>query len=313
MTDRAQHPFLMHMILSLTLLHDAYLASPQLEPNPRAANYQYASLQHWNIATKLFNQILSRPIPDSYRDAIWATGALLGAAVAAYVETTNAEEAWPLKPTDPNDLDWLKLSEGKKAIWHIAEPARYDSIFHSLAKDMSHFMFPQIARDTDLSLLPDQLKHLFGITPGSTIESNVYHLPLLILARLQHMTLNHDNVLNFLYFMGFMTPEFRVLLESKDPRALLLLLWWFRKLEVGEMWWLKRRAIVEGKAIEIWLEKGYGGEDGLIRLFGSMPQAHRESDGMGEVADSTAGVGDVSPSLTDWIRREGGNSWCPVQ
>ena len=57
----------MHMLLSLTLMHDAELSlshSPSL-----AAKQKHASLQHWNTATELFNRILAGPIPPSHRDA----------------------------------------------------------------------------------------------------------------------------------------------------------------------------------------------------------------------------------------------------
>jgi hypothetical protein len=295
----------MHMVLSLTLMHDAYLATPNNED--MGAKYHHASLQHWNTATKLFNSVLSKPIPPTYRDAVWATGALLGAASFAYVEASRAEAAWPLKPSEPTDLDWLKLSEGKKAIWQVANPTRPDSIFHGLAQQMNKLGTPEWVREPDLSFLPNHLKRLFNITPMSTPQNNVYFFPIVILSRLHGLQLNHDNVVDFLLFMALIPADFKNMLESKDPRALLLLLWWFRKLECGDIWWLVKRAKLEGRAVEIWLERYYGGEDGLTRMFASMRQGE---------ATLTEKSSDQVPSLprfaTTWIQ-ERTDASCPVQ
>jgi hypothetical protein len=288
----------MHMVLSLTLMHDAHLAkhSPTL-----AATHTRNSLQHWSTATKLFNTVLSNPIRPAARDAIWATGALIGATVFAYVESSDPFAAWPLKPSDPNDLDWLKLSEGKKAIWKVADPLRPDSIFHNISKEHSFVDVPEWIKANDLSSLPKDVLAIFDITPGSTVVNNVYHLPVLILARLHNMTPTHENMLNFLYFMGYMTARFRDLLEAKDHRALLLLGWWFKKLQDGELWWLTKRSRIEGEALRIWLERWYG--DGVLsELFERL--ARKRDDGSGYGTRKRVLVQGGKPALP--------GAWCGV-
>ncbi|KAF2001471.1 hypothetical protein P154DRAFT_553725 [Amniculicola lignicola CBS 123094] len=260
------HPFLMQMVLSLTLMHDAHLASKNGD-HLVAEKCSKDALQRWNTGTTIFNQVLSRPILPSSRDALWATAAIMGSLVFAYVETTDVEKSWPLKPSNPNDLDWLKLSEGKKAIWQIASPNRADSVFNSVSKEHFWALAAAWINQDDTSGLSNSMTKLMDIGPESTIKNNPYHLPALLLSHLQHLVPTHDNVLNFLYFMGCMTSEYKMLLETKDPRALLLLGWWFRMLEVGELWWLTRRAAVEGRAVKVWLERFYGGEEGLAQMF----------------------------------------------
>ncbi|KAF2195174.1 hypothetical protein K469DRAFT_743806 [Zopfia rhizophila CBS 207.26] len=289
------HPFLMHMILSLTLLHDAHHASSSSSSLSFA--YTTLSLHHWNTATAIFNNVLSQPIKPSSRDALWATAALIGALVFAFVESPDVEQAWPLRASDPHDLDWLKLSEGKKAIWQIAEPTREDSVFRLLAKERESNPVPGWIADNDLSGLSPELKALFNLRPDSTVHNNPYHLPVIILLRLQSFIPNHDNVLNFLYFMGYMTPEFRILLEIKDPRALLLLGWWFKRVEVCEIWWMRRRAQVEGKAIAVWLGRWFGGEKGLAETFSRIGGG---SSGNGTVGEGKElGRGGMNP-FTEW-------------
>jgi hypothetical protein len=254
----------MHMLLSLTLMHDAYLLEP-ISPQT-AASHQTLSLQHWHTATTLFNAVLSRPVPDSYRDAVWATGALLGAAVFAYVEPSCPEEAWPLKPADPSDLDWLKLGEGKKAIWKVANPTRPDSVFRDMAKYLNHLRLPAWAAEPDFAAVPNCWKRVFNINADTTIHNSPYCFPVIVLSRLHGLTASHDTIIEFLAFMAYMPVEFKMLLECKDARAMMLLMWWYRKLEHGELWWIKKRAAVEGRAIEMWLERWFeSGRNGGYR------------------------------------------------
>lgn len=309
----------MHMVLSLTLMHDAHLSTPQSEET--GAKFHHASLRHWNHATQLFKYVLSNPIPPSYRDAVWATGALLGAASFAYVEASKPEQAWPLKPPEPTDLDWLKLSDGKKAIWQVADPTRPESIFNSIATKMTPVRVEDCIAEADLSFLPQHLKQLFGITPQSTRDNNVYYLPIIMLSRLHGLTLNHDNVIEFLLFMAFITEHFKTRLEVKDPRALLLLLWWFRKLECGSLWWLQKRARLEGRAVEMWLERYYGGEAGLADTYAAMGQQHHLEEQTALLDKRAAPRGhdedlapppEFPPSVEVWIKDKSNDS-CPIQ
>jgi hypothetical protein len=251
------------MIISVTLSHDAYLST---SPDA-AAMFTNSSLNHWSRATTLFNRVLSGPIPPEARDALWATAALIGANVFASVEPTKAEDAWPLKPSDPHDLNWLKLSDGKKVIWEIANPLRPDSVFSKVAKIHNFTLMPPWVKDNNFSNICAEVLALFDITPFSTATNNPYHMPLLFLSHLQPIMPTRDNTHSFLLFMGYMPSEYCKLLEAKDPRAMLLLCWWFQRVAHSEVWWLQSRGRIEGEGIKIWLRKYCGGEDGLARLI----------------------------------------------
>jgi hypothetical protein len=245
----------MHMLLGLTLMHDSSL-SLQHSPS-QSATFQRRSLHHWDQATSLYHRILSSPIPLSYRDAIWATGVHLGAASFWYLESDDPYSAWPLKPEEPGDLAWMKIGEGKRHLWRIADPTREDSVFRAVLtrKHGPCPTPPEWMKSNDVSLVPEKVKTAFGITSHSSQENNIYYLPVLILSRIQHLRLSHGNVLDFLYFTAFITPEFIVLLERKDSKAVFLLGWWHRMCQDGTLWWMTRRAKVEGEAVRIWLER----------------------------------------------------------
>jgi hypothetical protein len=191
--------------------------------------------------------------------AIWATGVIIGATSFWYVNSNNVEEVWPLKPSEPDDLAWLRLGEGKKSLWRIADPTRPDSIFYPFLKDKAPHC-PSVpvwisTTDTTAMRVPQRIKDIFNVTPISTFKNNVYHMPLFILSRIQNVRLTHANVLSFLYFTAFTTPELMHLLEIKDPRAVFILGWWFSIIEDGDLWWMASRAKIEGHAVRLWLQR----------------------------------------------------------
>jgi hypothetical protein len=245
----------MHMLLGLTLMHDAHLASGQ--SSPPYTRLKYAGLHHWNIGSTLFNHLLAQPIAPAKRDAIWATAVIIGATSFWYV-ADDVEHAWPLKPSEPDDLAWLRLGKGKKTLWRIADPTRAESVFCTLMRRRGlRCRKPPAAisttdTDTEVIGISEEVKHMFNITKAS---NNVYHLPLQALSRIQHVRLTHENVRTFYDFSANITPEFMHLIEAKDPRAVFIIGWWFSIIEGTELWWMASRAKVEGRAVRLWLQR----------------------------------------------------------
>jgi hypothetical protein len=252
----------MHMLLSLTLMHDADFAATRLPST--VSQTKRASLQHWNTASKLFNNILAAPIRPHQQDAIWATGVVIGAAAFWFVNSDKVEEVWPLKPDEPDDLGWLRLGEGKKALWKISQPTRADSMFRNILLFRQAYCHsePDWARKPDATVsIPQRVKQIFNVTPTSTVDNNVYLLALITISRLQNKRLRHDNAIDFLLLLVFLPPELISLLESKDTRAVFLIGWWFKLMSDGDLWWAVSRAKIEGRAVRIWLgreDKTYG-------------------------------------------------------
>ncbi|KAH3991162.1 hypothetical protein HBH98_235980 [Parastagonospora nodorum] len=182
-----------------------------------------------------------------------------------FVNSEKVEEVWPLKPRDSVDLGWLKLCDGKRVLWEIADPKRPDSIFHNVLKEQNAYtvILPEWVRDPDaMARIPPRLKRIFGVTSTSTIDNNVYLLTLTLLSRLQNQRLTIATSQSFLQAIAFVTPELVRLLESKDPRAVFIIGWWFKMMADGDLWWVVPRAKIEGRTIRIWLEK----EDGVFGL-----------------------------------------------
>src|SRR4051794_39850341 len=107
----------MHVILAITASHDRYLA-------PGSQSRSIPESYHGSQCAKLLNETLSQHVQPQDRDALWATTALLSILAVSSVNAATPSEAWPLKSSDPSDLEWLHMTEGKMAIWNLTEPMR---------------------------------------------------------------------------------------------------------------------------------------------------------------------------------------------
>lgn len=269
----ATDPFLWHVFLAFALLHDTHLS-----PSSSDAAHRASLAFHWYHGTALFHRNLSlacrltesssSSIPGTHRDALWAAAAMLGSAACALVGSTDPRDAWPLKPPDPTDLDWLKMSDGKRVVWALADPTRPDSVFHAMARDQVRKATPQGHLPIPPSALPGPFFRLCRLSsPASTPESNPYHVAASVLAQLLPRPPDDDAVIQFLAFLSQLDARYRRLLEEKDPPAVLLLAYWYAKLAGFKRWWLAKRAWVEGKAICLWLDRECPDNEAIVELL----------------------------------------------
>ncbi|KAL7815548.1 hypothetical protein V8C26DRAFT_401972 [Trichoderma gracile] len=273
-----QHPFLYHFFLLLSLLHDTHLS-----PHPPSVSQQSSLAFHWYHATALLSHFLSLPSPSktlssSHRDALWISASILGAASFASIRTQDPSAAWPLADPDPaSDLDWLKMGHGKRAVWSITDPSRPDSVFHDIL-DKTPMQHNSLATSAPIprDALPKPFYTVFNLSSSpEDIAINPYHRPCSIIAALWNIPIDDDNVLYFLTFITQIDPSYRALVEEKDPRALLLLLYWHTLVMPHDRWWLRRRCDVEARAILIYLERNYADDEDVMELL-EVPRARLE-------------------------------------
>lgn len=257
-----QYPFLKNIVITLTLLHDRHLlGTPAISQT---------ILSHWYKGTAKFKETLMQPLKNETRDALWASAALLGVIQFASIDVRTAEEAWPLKPSDASDLDWLKMSEGKKAIFALTDPLRPDSAFRKMSVNHDSLFRPMIEPQDQYKPhaidLTRDFVDMFDLGPTSTRYDNPYYRSAMVVARLLHIECDGNNILEFFSFMMHLGPELRSLLDNKDAKALLLVVYWYAKLYRGQ-WWLRRRGLMEGQAICMYLDKYHGDDTKLQRML----------------------------------------------
>jgi hypothetical protein len=240
----------MHIVQALVAIHERYLSStPDIQRS-------VAEIYHWSRAAALFNQKLSEPVEPNDRDPLWAAAAMMGTVSFSSIGGSRPEEAWPLRQSRSTDLQWLKFSEGKMAIWHITNPMRLDSIFRPVALDYEVDGLLHAVTSSGIEGAAQMFTKLCDMDESSTVDNNPYHSAVHKISLLLYIDVDRSTVVRFLSFIGHMNPEYRVLLEKKDPRALLLLAYWFAK-GCNSVWWVERRAVVECQSICLYLEKEY--------------------------------------------------------
>ena len=251
----------MHALLSLTLMHDRYLSAAT------HTNLSIIEAFHLYQGTALFNSKLSGPIEASERDAIYATAVCLGVIAFFYIEAKTPEEAWPLTPPSPLDLNWLSLSDGKRELSKVTQPRGEKSVFQTLRPFENTKPRSTSSTVPGLEALPPEFIQVCGFDASSTPENNPYYAVASALAKSLHSDCKLTTILSFLSFIGNMLPEYKRLLKRKDPSALLLLAYWFAKMCQFHHWWILGRAALEGQAICMYLQRYHGNNSEIQKLL----------------------------------------------
>ncbi|MDI1485166.1 MAG: hypothetical protein OHK93_000301 [Ramalina farinacea] len=241
-------------------MHDRYLSAGLGVASTNAGIF------HWHKAIALFNNKLSGQVLPEERDALWGVAAFLGILALYYIEAKTPDEAWPLKPPSSLDLNWLKLSDGKKAVWAIADPLRDDSIFRPVA--LSHLSFrPGFPAKRSLYALPPEIIEACGLGTISNLDNNEYYGVALSLAQV----IDAENVfvitMSFLSLISNMRQYFLRSMQVKDPRALLLMACWYAKVSQCQLWSFLDRATLESQSICTYLERNHGHEVGILKAL----------------------------------------------
>lgn len=254
----AQHSFVLHAVLRFVLLHDRYLYDPP------GTNPSTAESFHGYHAAALFSEVLSMESHSGeVMDALWGTSALLGAGTFADIEAASAKDAWPLKVSSISDLDWLKMSEGKNAVWRLANPTRRNSQFREIVEAEQRKQQTGNTEPIDPAMEP--FLHYCAALKESDVGS--YHNAASIMERLAMIKCTKSTVIWYLSMLSHAEHGFLELVARKDPPALLLLAFWYAKLLQYGVWWVSRRCLFEGQAICIFLNRILSREDPIISLL----------------------------------------------
>ncbi|MCJ1419818.1 hypothetical protein MMC32_006174 [Xylographa parallela] len=247
----------MHAIQAATAIHDRFLyASPH-------APLTTTELYHLSQAAALFRQQLSTPIEPSKRDGLWITAILLGSTTFAQIEASKPEEAWPLAPSKPSDLEWLQISTRKEAVWRLTNPLRPDGIFHILADEYRNEYLPSAAIRSGIEGIPRSFLQLYGLDALSTADNSPYFSAVFNIASLIRIEAGCLTNIRYLSFISYMEPGFKRLVELKDARALLIMAYWYA-MGIHLAWWLGPRAEMECQSSCLYLERYYP-EEAIIQ------------------------------------------------
>ncbi|PWY95985.1 hypothetical protein BO94DRAFT_530716 [Aspergillus sclerotioniger CBS 115572] len=237
------HPFLMHMVLTISSIHHRHLSLSESE------HLRTFEAHHTSQCVKLLSQKIAQPIPQEERDAVWIGATFLGIVVFSSLSATTAEEVWPLK-SDSSDLEWVRMTRNKMSLWTLIDPLRKDGLFRGMVGEYEEMFEPTA---TDLTV-PEPMARICHLDQSSTAENNPYFTALHTLVPLWDRSFEEQSRASVLAFPSQMTPAFRNLLHEKDPVALLLLALWY-DISGQVIWWSRQRATVELQSICLYIQR----------------------------------------------------------
>ncbi|KAL5341411.1 hypothetical protein BJX70DRAFT_358700 [Aspergillus crustosus] len=270
------HPFLMHASLAVSLTYDRHQNASHAE-----SRRTLEECHHWSQATTLLNKRLQQPIEEKDKDPIWGTAAALVILTFSSPNACTPERAWPLRFSnslsransrsnahdgdgdgdgDGRELDWLRMTESKMALWHLMNPLRPDSLFRVMANTYAQMAVP--LPETGIDGIRSSLATVCNLDDSSTAATSPYFHA----AHAVSLTLDlPDSELGTGHtqlFMQSIQGRFKNLLLSRDPVALLLLYLWYCK--TGRcLWWIELRARVECPSIVLYLRLYHGDCSGI--------------------------------------------------
>ncbi|KAK4202356.1 hypothetical protein QBC40DRAFT_276613 [Triangularia verruculosa] len=257
-----QEPFLFHLVLTVTLMHERIAASPLA---PTQASVQ--ELYHYTTGSSQLNQLLcSHPskLTRVQKDAMFMGAILLSCTSFAQLDPSLPPTShWPFV-SSPHDLDWLKICTGKREVQKLADTGAADSALRDIYPVFSlsgpSAKVNLLSEQEALAQLPESLRRLLRLDhEGVSAKTNAYYDMGVVVGRVLPLEITEENLLGCLVLVSLLPARFREMLEEKDAKALLLFAWFHAKIGQFGRWWTWRRAMVEGRAILAYLERYYGG------------------------------------------------------
>src|SRR3569833_2620999 len=109
----------MHASLAVAFTYDRHLNGSVL-----GCRRTLEECYHWSRSTVLLSKRLREPIETKDKDPIWGTAAALAILAFSSPDACTPEQAWPSKPSETTDLDWLRMCRGGMAGGRAGGPRR---------------------------------------------------------------------------------------------------------------------------------------------------------------------------------------------
>src|SRR3569833_1110127 len=248
----------MHASLAVAFTYDRHLNGSVL-----GCRRTLEECYHWSRSTVLLSKRLREPIETKDKDPIWGTAAALAILAFSSPDACTPEQAWPSKPSETTDLDWLRMCQGKMALWHTVNPLRPDSLFSIMAATYAQMFSP--LPEGGIDEIPAALAAACNLEVSSTADNNPYFHAAHAVSQILSLPDKEITTGPTQLFMRTIRGPFEDLLREKGPAALLLLYLWYRKVS-RSIWWIELRARVECHSICLYLRLHHR-DNGLVHVF----------------------------------------------
>lgn len=133
-------------------------------------------------------------------------------------------------------------------------PTIADSVWMPVMQDASDFTGSEQIQKSGRDNISDVFADLYGINNSSSSKNNPYHGRLRVISALLQLDFTSRNFIQFVFFLKMLRGDYGNLLQERDPRALLILSYWFAILCKIDQWWIHDRARLECRGMCEYLE-----------------------------------------------------------
>ncbi|PGH17693.1 hypothetical protein AJ80_04701 [Polytolypa hystricis UAMH7299] len=237
---------LMHGLIAVSIAHLRNL-------NPSHNSGVYSELYHWQRALSGFQHELQSPITRENADSMVSTCMVL--TILAYIsDETSIDGSWVFGPAQTTN--WLYTRAGLDGVLpSYDEDGRRSNIWAPVLEDGDDFRGTFSDERPGIEDIPPAFVELCDLTPTSDVTNNPYQLPLRTLSALLKLEHSSATFGKLVVFVGRVDGEYCDLLQRHDPRALLILSYWFAMMCAVDQWWVHARVHSECARICRFLER----------------------------------------------------------
>jgi hypothetical protein len=234
---------------------------------PQDQSVRSAEMKHWQCALSSFRTALNDPFTRDNCDAILLSSILLNIMSFSFIpgNDLSPSRSWVFSDS-PQLLNWLHIQLGLRHLLEQTKPFHIESKLTPIFIESDDEQGTFSDESPGVEGLPHELVKVCGLDPSSTPENSPYHSPLRLLTPLLTLERCDSNLFKFVHWFASVEDEFALLLQEKDPPALLLLSYWLGMLCELDQWWCHERAKRECTAICMLLK--HRGDRDIVRLLG---------------------------------------------
>jgi len=238
-------PYLLHAMLSFSAYHLSFL-------HPGARKYSISSTLHYDRSLKSYSTTLQDHLESTDSNGLLACSMLLG-----MIAFRNISVNGPDLQTSPDPENSLAEFSGLQFISGISLLKDIPSLGSTLDSKIWQNALMGCGEgslddvetsdtSSNASKIMDSLEQLCECEFTQFTNEGPYVKALNALGRFMQLEIDHDKIGKLFMFIRDLDPRFVRLLERKEPKALLLLCYWFALLSQIDQWWIIESARNEG-------------------------------------------------------------------
>lgn len=240
-------PYLMHMTLAVSCAHLKRLFW-QSGNSSLYQRYAFAEASHWQSGLQLYRRALSGKDHD-FDGTITAT--FLSIIFTFALDDDLPQDSYTAD--DPEKLTHainpLAATGGFGALREVLGARMMDSVWKAVLMDSDDDKGTFSVDSPGISGLPTAFVDLCELNDASNSGNNPYHTIVRLLTPLLQLKPEVHNFTKLIAYNGRTWRHFKPLLLQRDPRALLLISYWFALMLPVDQWWIATRVRTECLAI----------------------------------------------------------------